>query len=108
MFQQRWQDRAPDERGCNAVSIGRTKALAITLRTLPISTQTAIRLLNSGNGPSQREVNGVDCRLPGKLELLFRVQRCRIGDIADVEVGNEAQHALLFLDFDLLLGHFDL
>jgi len=43
----------------------------------------------------------IDGSLPASLKLLPGGQRGCVGNVADVEIGNDAEDALLFLDFDL-------
>ena len=47
------------------------------------------------------DCHGIGNRSQGKLKLLPDIQRSRIGNIADVKIGRDAQHPLLFLLFDL-------
>jgi len=42
------------------------------------------------------------------MKLLRRIERGRVGDVADIEVGNHAEHALFLFDPHLLLRDFNL
>ncbi len=58
--------------------------------------------MSSGGG----EGDGIEECLPSKLELLLCCERDGVGDVADVEVWDEAEDALLLLGLDLGLGYF--
>jgi len=64
-------------------------------------------LLHAGNGAGDGKVDRINGGAPGKLKFLFGGQRSGVGNIADIEVRNYAEDALLLLDFELFFGHFD-
>jgi len=72
---------------------------------LPIAAEIVLRLLNPRNNGVHSETDWIDGSLPGQLKLLPGGQRGCVGNVADVEIGNDAEDALLFLDFDLVLRH---
>ena len=52
------------------------------------------------------EGDWIDGRLPGQLEFLPRGEGKRMGIVGDIEIWNDAEHALLLFILDLRLGHF--
>src|SRR5712671_7432740 len=72
LLQKRRQYGTADNRACNQIGIRCAVALCISLRALPISTESVCRLLNSRNGPSYAKVDRIHCGFPRKLELLLR------------------------------------
>src|SRR5260370_41753022 len=107
LLQDGGQYGAADERAGNDVRVARAEALSVALRALPKSGELILRLFGTGNYRIQPERKWVDDHFPGKLEFLLGGKRNRIGDVADIEIGHDCQHALLFLLFNLLLGDLD-
>jgi hypothetical protein len=78
-------------------------AFAIALRALsPVV--DIVGLLGSGGDSIHQKRHGVDQRSEGELILLFRSERHGFGDVADVEVGEDAEDALLLFHVDLGFG----
>src|SRR5215469_1613513 len=108
LFQNRWQDRASEERTDKDVSVGCAVALRITLRALPVCTPPVCCLINSRQGANRQKRDRIGSRLPGQSELLLRREGSGIGNIAHVEIRNEAENPLLYLFVKLLLCQLDL
>src|SRR5208282_1231073 len=108
LFQKGRQDGGADEGAVDGVGITGAEALAVALCALTISGEVILRLLNSGNASDKDDGEGIENGLPGKLELLPRVERCGIGDVGDIEIGKNAEDTLLLLNLDLLFGNFGL
>ncbi len=53
------------------------------------------------------KVDWINGGAPGKLKFLFGGERSGVGNVADIEIRNYAEDALLFLDFELFFGDFD-
>src|SRR5712672_3772569 len=75
LLQKRRQYGTADKRACNQIGVRRAVTLCISLRTLPISTESVCRLLNSRNACSHAKSDGINDLFPGQLELLLRLQR---------------------------------
>ncbi len=73
---------------------------------MPIAAESVSPLLNSRNGPCQAKVDRIDGGLPSQLELLLRVERSRGGVIGDLEIGDDAEDALLLLLLNLRFRYF--
>src|SRR6266704_5274807 len=108
LFQQRWQNRASDQCARSRVGVGCPVALCVSLCALAISAEVILCLLYSGDSPCQSKVDWIHQLLPGKFEFLFRRERSCIGDVAHIEIRNEAERTLLLLFLDLLFRYFDL
>ena len=63
-----------------------------------------MRLLDARGDTRGEEGDGIDSDLYRELELLLAGEGRRIGDVADVEVGEDADDALLYLGADLLFS----
>ena len=61
-------------------------------------------MFDACEGSIEHEVDGVDQCPEGEFELLLGVERDGVEDIADVEVGDDAEDALVLLLVDLGLG----
>src|ERR1017187_8242611 len=106
LFKKRWQYGRSDERRRSHVSIAGSESFSITFRALPISSEVILRLLNSRSASHKYEGEWIHHRLPGKVELLLRVERHCIGEVADIKIWEVAEHALLLFNLDLLFCHF--
>src|SRR5271157_2855249 len=108
LFEEGRQYSASDERTGNDVTVRCTEALRVAFCALPVCSELVRRLVNSGHEANPHKGERVDNRPPGKLELQLRRERSRIGDVADKEIWNEAEHTLLLLLLNLLCRHLDL
>ena len=61
-------------------------------------------LLDARGDAGGEEGDRVDGDFDGQLEFLFASERGCVGDVADVEVGEDAEDALFYFGADLLLG----
>ena len=104
LVQQRWQDGAADHDVDKAVGIESAVALTVTLHTLNV-VGVVCRLFDAGNYAHPDEGNGIDGDFEGEFELQLRRERLGVGVIDDVEIGDDAENALLLLDLDLLGGN---
>src|SRR5712672_2219847 len=73
LLQKRRQYGTADNRACNQIGVRGAVTLCITLRALPISTESVCRLLNSCDGCSNAKADGINDLFPSQLELLFRL-----------------------------------
>ena len=103
LVQKRWQDGAADHDVGSAVGIGSAKALSVTLRTLAVVGDVS-RLIDAGKRGYAEDGNRIEKDLGGELELQLRRKRRGVVIIDDVEIGDDAENALLLLDLDLLGG----
>jgi hypothetical protein len=101
--QKRWQDGAADHDVGEAVGIGRAKALAVTLRTLAI-VGVVCRLVDAGKRSYADDGNRIEDDFGGELELQLGGEGCGVVIVDDVEIGNDAENALLLFGLDLLGG----
>src|SRR4029077_6149087 len=61
-------------------------------------------LVDGGKSSHPNDGNGIEEGLGGQLELQLCRERHDVAIIAHVEIGDEAENALLLLDLDLLGG----
>src|SRR6202000_2565697 len=108
LFQERRQYGASQVRADNNVAIGCGISFCVTLRALSVTAEVISCLRSSGNSADRNEREWIRGRLPSKLELLFRRESDGIGGITDVEIRDDAEHALLLLVLDLHFCQFDL
>src|SRR5260370_15971321 len=107
LLQERRQYGSSDIRACNNVRVGSAVALSITLCALSISAEIVLRLLNSRNRSGHSEADRVHGSFPRKLALLLRAQRHCVAVVADIPIGNDAEHPLLLLRLDLIFRQCD-
>ena len=82
--------------------------LEIALRSWPISLESIRRLFNSGQGGNSHDREGIPRGLPGKAELLLRVERERVAVVAHVEIWKYTEDALLLLFLNLYIRNLGL
>ena len=80
----------------------RTAIARLAKGVLPQRHWVYLQSVRSRNRRGKRKRDRVDTALPGELELLLLGERDRVVIVSDIEVWNHAQHALHFLNFDLL------
>ena len=107
LFQERRKYRAADERAGDQVGVRRAVAFGVALRALAVSAGGVGSLLNSCDDSGDCKVDGIDGASPGELKFLFGGERSGIGNVADIEIGDHAEDALLFLGFELFFSHFE-
>jgi hypothetical protein len=98
------QDGVSEERSGEEGPVGGGVAFAIALRAFA-PTVDVVGLLDAGGDSVEDERHGIDHGAEGELVFLFGVERLGVGDVADVEVGEDAEDALLFLEIDLSFGY---
>jgi hypothetical protein len=103
LVQKRWQYGAADHDVGKAVGIGRTEALAVTLRILA-AVGIVCCLIDAGKRGYADDGNRIEEDPGGELELQLRGKRSGIVMVDDVEIGNDAENALLLFGLDLLGG----
>src|SRR6267142_3118668 len=103
LVQKGWQDGAAHHDVSNVVRIGGAKALTVTLRTLPVVGDVSC-LVDGGKRSYPDDSNWIERDLGGEPELQLRGERLGVAIIDDVEIGEDAENALLLLDPDLLGG----
>src|SRR5262245_47067901 len=94
LFENRRHDGAADKCSRENVGVSRSEALCVALRPLAIGMPAISGLVNSSQEADSGESDRIAGRLPGQLELVFRRERSRIGDVADIEVGNHPKDTL--------------
>ncbi len=82
----------------NAIGKDGAKALTVTLRALDV-VGAVCRLVDAGKDSYSDEGNGIDGGFEGEFELQLRRERLGVGLIDDVEIGDDAENALLLLRF---------
>jgi hypothetical protein len=97
LVQKRWQDGAADHDVGNAAGVGSAKALSVTLRTLAVVGDISC-LVDAGDCGCPEDRNRIKQNFGGELELQLRRERSSVAIIDDVEIGDEAENALLLLD----------
>lgn len=103
LFEDCRENDAPEQRAARKVGVRSAVSLAVALCALTISGELVDRLLDSRGGANQDECYRIDGVSKGKLEFLPRIERRGVLDIADIEIGNDAEDALLLFGFDLAL-----
>lgn len=106
LFEDCRENDAPEQRAARKVSVRSAVSLAVALCALTISGELVHRLLESGSGANQDECYGINGVSKGKLEFLPRIERSGVLDITNIEIGNDAENALLFFGFDLALSDY--
>src|SRR5271156_222465 len=107
LFQERRKYRASDERTDDQDSVRRAVALTVALCALDVSAGSVGSLLGSCDDSSDCKIDWINGAAPGELKFLFGAQRSGIRNVADIEIGNDAEDALLFFDLELFFGDFD-
>ena len=106
LFEKRRHYRPSDKRCGKNVGVGCAVAFSISLRSLSVSAPTISGLANPGQNPDPEKRGRIASRFPRKLELVFCRERSRIRFVADLEVRDDPEHALLFLFLDLHVCQF--
>jgi hypothetical protein len=104
LMQKRRQQRGAEECRCDAGAISGAVALGITLEAFTVAGEVILSLLNARGDTSGEEGDGIDSDLQCELELLLAGEGRGIGDVADVEVGENADDALLHFGAYLLFS----
>ena len=105
LFENRGHDGAYDKGSSEDVRIRRAEALGISLRSVSVRPPPISRLINPGQHANRDNRDPVARRFPGKLEFLLRGERSGIGNVGDIEIGDDPEDALFFLLFDLNWRH---
>src|SRR5271157_3263473 len=103
-MQKGWQDRPADHNVGKAIGSGDSKALAVSLRAL-LEIQAVCCLAYASNEAYAHGGDWISGDFHSKLELEFRSERLGIAIVINIKIGDEAQDALLFLQFDLFGGN---
>jgi hypothetical protein len=101
LVQKRWQDGAANLDVGKAVGIGSTITLARTLHTLAVVGDVSC-LIDAGKHTYPEDSARIESDFARQLELQIRGERRGIVIIDDVEIGDDAENALLLLDPALL------
>src|SRR5271156_3476142 len=107
LFQERRKYRAADERAGDQVGVRRAVALTVALCALAVSAGSVGSLLGSCDDSSDCKVDWINGTAPGELKFLFGAERSGIRNVADIEIGNDPEDALLFLNFELFFCDFE-
>jgi hypothetical protein len=106
LFKNRRHYRPSDKRCGKNVGVRCAEAFSIPLRSLSVSAPTISGLVDPRQNPNPDKRGRVASRFPRKLELVFCRERSRIRFVADLEVRDDPEHALLFLFLDLHVCQF--
>ncbi len=93
-----------EEGGGEAVAVGGGVALGVAGEAGAVAGEVALRLLDAGGDAGGHEGERVDRDDGGELELLAAGEGRGVGDVADEEVGQDAEDALVLFGGDLLFG----
>src|SRR6202008_3834413 len=104
LMQDGGKDGTPNHDIGQTICIGCAETLAIAFRPLLIVVEFGCLIKASHHGGAEKG-NGVNRGLESQVKLQLRWKRYRVAVIDDVEVGDEAQDALLLLHLDLLPGY---
>ena len=107
LFENGGKDRVSEEVANREVAERSPIAFCISLRALSISREFIARLLDTCNGASEDEIDGIDGQPSRQMEFLLGCQGRRIGDIGHIEIRDNAKHALFHFIVHLLLRDFD-
>jgi len=97
-----------DEGAADGIGVVGAEALAVSLGALAVLGEVVLALLDAGGSADDDDGERIDERSQGKMKFLPGIEGRGVGDVADVEVGNDAEDALLFFNLHLLLRDFDL
>jgi hypothetical protein len=103
LFEGDGQDGVAEQGAGEEGSVGGRVTFAEALRALAPVVEV-VGLLEACGGSVEDEGDGIDHGTEGEFILLPGVERDGVGDVADVEVGKDAEDALLFFEADLGLG----
>ncbi len=98
------KDCASDKGANDGVAVRGGEALCVALGARAIFFEVAVCLLDACNDCRNTNGNGINGGSCGETKLLAGAQGGSIPSVGDVEVWNDAEHALLFLERDLLVG----
>ena len=105
LVEDRWEEGSGEEGADGVVAVSRAVAASVSGGSVAVAGVGVVGLLEAGDGSGHDEGDGVDGGLPGHLELLLRGHGRGVLDVGDVEVGEDGEDALLFLDLDLSGGY---
>src|SRR5271154_416380 len=105
LLQQGWQYGAANKSSRYEIGIGGAVTLRIALRSLSISAEGIVGLLDSREDANDSKRDRIHRCLPCQLELQLRRERDRLGVVADIKIRDDAEQALLLLNLDLVFRH---
>src|SRR5271165_1764407 len=106
LVQKRWQDRPANHNVGKASGSGGSKSLAVSLSAL-LEVWAVCRLAHASNEAYTHGGDWISGDFHSKFELEFCSERLGIAIVINIKIGDEAQDALLFLQFDLFGGNLD-
>src|ERR1700756_2242752 len=98
-----WIDRAAEELIRHVIGKCRAIALAVAFQSAAKTGKDVLVLLRARDRGDDRECGGVERGTEAELELLLRHHGRSVPVEGHIEVGNDAEHALLNRDLHLLL-----
>ena len=106
LVKQRGENAVSKHRAVEGIQIGRARPLPIALDAPREAHIVVHALVVTGHQKGCRKGDWIDRRAKGQLDLLAGCQRDGVSTIRDIERGHHAQHPLLLLLLELLLGLF--
>ena len=98
---------AADHDASEGVGVIGPVTFGVAFGALAVAGEAILPLLDAGDNTSSDKGDGIDGGAQGELVLLAGGEWLGIPDVAGIEVGEDAEDALFFLNIDLLLGKFD-
>ena len=108
LVKERRQDGAAQHAAGDGIGIAGAVVFCVALHALAVIVEGVAGLLDAGGNSEGGESDGIEDRVKGEIEFLPGVEWLGVPDVAVVEVGEDAEGALVFGFANLFLGDLDL